>query len=235
VPIPSNCVALDRSNARQLVAESLREWIVSGVLEPGEILKDVEISRSFGVSRTPVREAFLELEQEGLIETSPSRWTRVAALDPAKARKLYEVLVDLEVLSSRLAALRAVQHMDQICRAQNDFKQAVLGAKEPSNSELVRLRRLDDAFHGAILTAADNEYLSNTLRWYKTIALRYEQFYSPTITRDSVSEHELIVAALRQGDAETAASATRRNWHRAFTALDELIDPPESSSGANKS
>src|SRR6266849_9018855 len=66
--------------AREAVYARLRDWILRGPLEPGEIIRDADIAQALGVSRTPVREALLRLEGDGLVETAPARWTRVAPL-----------------------------------------------------------------------------------------------------------------------------------------------------------
>ena len=85
------------------VYAALLEWIVDGTLGPGERVRDKELAEALGVSRTPVREALQRLEDAGLVETSASRWTRVASLDVAQAEQVYPVVWSLEALAVELA------------------------------------------------------------------------------------------------------------------------------------
>src|SRR5580658_3013847 len=87
-----------------LVVERLRDDIVSGRLAPGEPLRQDEIARSFGVSHVPIREAFLRLEAERLVEIRPRRGAIVAALSAAELEELNEMRAALECSALRVAA-----------------------------------------------------------------------------------------------------------------------------------
>ena len=87
-----------------LVVERLRDDIVSGRLAPGEPLRQDEIARSFGVSHVPIREAFLRLEAERLVEIRPRRGAIVAALSAAELEELNEMRAALECCALRIAA-----------------------------------------------------------------------------------------------------------------------------------
>lgn len=87
-----------------LVVERLRGDIVSGRLAPGEPLRQDEIARSFGVSHVPIREAFLRLESERLVEIRPRRGAIVAALSAAELEELNEMRAALECCALRVAA-----------------------------------------------------------------------------------------------------------------------------------
>ena len=102
MPIPQTKI-LNRTFIRDDVYQSLREWIVRGDLEPGEKLKDKELAAQLGVSRTPVREALRKLENEGLVETSANRWTKVAPITIQDAERIYPIIQKLEELALILA------------------------------------------------------------------------------------------------------------------------------------
>jgi DNA-binding GntR family transcriptional regulator len=87
-----------------LVVERLRDDIVRGRLAPGEPLRQDEIARSFGVSHVPIREAFLKLEAERLVEIRPRRGAIVAALSAAELEELNEMRAALECCALRVAA-----------------------------------------------------------------------------------------------------------------------------------
>lgn len=76
---------------REATVEHLREQIVTGELQPGELLKDVEVAAQLGLSPTPVREALVQLAGEGLVEIQPNKLKRVAPLDLHMMRDLYAV------------------------------------------------------------------------------------------------------------------------------------------------
>jgi DNA-binding GntR family transcriptional regulator len=186
-------------------------------------VKDSEIAALLGVSRTPVREALLHLEREGLIESLPGRWTRVAPLDASHPEALYPVIIALEALSSSLAAACGAEQLPAVEVANQRFAASVERfAVSHAPQDAREVRAADDGFHGAILQAANNPCLSDALLPRKVLARRFENWYfgsTPSIGAASVADHERIIAALRDGDAEGAAEETRRNWARSLAAL----------------
>jgi len=225
LPVPAETKPIGRQRARELVIERLRAWIIDGDLAPGEIVKDSEIAASLGVSRTPVREALLHLEREGLIESQPGRWTRVAPLDASHPELLYPVIIALETLSVQLAA-RNPDGLFAIEAAQRHFADAVARFAETAQPEDARaVREGDDAFHEAILRAANNDYLTDALLPLRTIARRFENWYfgrTPSTGAASVADHEHLLAALRDGNAIEAAELMRANMSRSLAAIGQL-------------
>src|SRR5688500_8344447 len=102
-PLPADAPPLPQVSARERIYEAVKGWIVEGVLDPEEQLRDVELAEHFGVSRTPVREALRQLEDEGLVATARNRWTRVAPLDLSEGARLVPILSALEILALRTA------------------------------------------------------------------------------------------------------------------------------------
>src|SRR5574344_2068817 len=91
---------------REVVCETLREAIISGVLRPGERLMEIQLAEELGVSRTPVREAIRKLELEGFVIMIPRRGTYVANLSIKDINDVYEIRISLDVLAAGLAAER---------------------------------------------------------------------------------------------------------------------------------
>ena len=85
MPLPGPEAASTFENAQDLAYSELRNWIFNGPLKPGEIIRDVDIAGLLGISRTPVREALIRLSQEGLIDASKGRKTRVSIPDVKRA------------------------------------------------------------------------------------------------------------------------------------------------------
>ena len=88
------------------IRDALEQEIISGVRFPGERLDEPQLTRQFKVSRTPVREALVELATSGLVEMRPHRSAVVAEIGAGKVIQMYEVLAELESLSARLAVRR---------------------------------------------------------------------------------------------------------------------------------
>lgn len=238
MPVPQEAEPIGRLRAREVVVDRLREWIVYGVLAPGEVIKDSEIAVSLGVSRTPVREALLQLEREGLIESVPGRWTRVAPIDLSHAERLYPVLATLEALSARLAARHGSSHLPAIEAAEREFAAAVAQyAVSGDPADVHAIRQADDQFHGAILAAAHNPYLADALTPLKALARRFENRFfggAPSFGASLVGEHEELLEALRRRDEDAAARIALHNWEKSleyFRRLQQLGTDDEYAEG----
>src|SRR5262245_40338587 len=106
MPVPKRTGEAARTLLRDQAYVRLREAILDGTLEPGEQLKDAEIAEWLGLSRTPIREALARLEEYGLVETAPNRYTRVTPLDAGEARDAFTVVAALHYLAASLGAPR---------------------------------------------------------------------------------------------------------------------------------
>ena len=109
MPIPKTDRALQRKSAKDLVYETLCDWIIRGEMMPGEKLLDTELAAYFNVSRTPVREALQMLETQKLIKVTPGRATTVAGVDKNDIEKCYRPLAEIQGLAARLAAPRLTE------------------------------------------------------------------------------------------------------------------------------
>ena len=97
---------LERDLLRDRAYGALRDAIVDGTLAPGERLRDQELCEWLGLSRTPVRDALSRLEQDGLVETEPQRFTRVAPLDRRAARDAFPIVAAVHALAAELGVPR---------------------------------------------------------------------------------------------------------------------------------
>src|SRR5215471_18011189 len=106
-PDASVVPGLGNGNATETAIRHIREAIILGNLKPGQRLKETELAKTLGLSRTPVREALRVLDAEGLIETSPKRGASVRVYDLADLRELYQLRAAVEGCCAQLAAERA--------------------------------------------------------------------------------------------------------------------------------
>ncbi|MCC7133990.1 MAG: GntR family transcriptional regulator [Gemmatimonadales bacterium] len=212
------------------VYEQLRELIVHGRLAPGSRLVETDIATRFGVSRTPVRGALQRLQQEGYIVDSPSmRQSRptVAPLTGDDAAELFDIVGQLEALAAaNAAALPAPKRQalaKELTTINNEFRKAAQSGRPDHN----RLWDLDERFHERCVEVAAGPRLRLLHGSVKPQAERYERLYVSYLAGEiatSVAEHEVIIAAIEQGDATAAKVAVERNWHNAAERLGRVIE-----------
>lgn len=208
MPVPSDRQAVARHLLRDTAYEQIRDAIVSGTLAPGERLHDAELCTWLSLSRTPVREALARLEEEGLVETVPQRYTRVAPLEPADAHDTFPVLAALHALAVELAVPRiAHEDVEELRSANLAFVVAMDAGKVKETYDA------DEAFHGVFVRTAGNRDLSKVLARFSARVRRLEHLRDGALPgRRSAAQHEAIIACAVAGDADGAASATRENW-----------------------
>ncbi|MEI2416876.1 GntR family transcriptional regulator [Orrella sp. JC864] len=186
--------------------EALEEMIAMGELAPGQHLDESELAARFGVSRTPIREALIQLDAEGIIQIRPRRGAVVAQASPARLVEMFEVMAELESMCARLAARRmdaadhlALQAAHRACQASRD-------ARDPDEYYY-----RNEAFHRTLYAGSRNQFLieeaerlHRRLRPYRRLQLRVRDRVAT-----SYGEHEAIVQALLAGDAEQSARLAR--------------------------
>jgi DNA-binding GntR family transcriptional regulator len=208
-----------RSLLREEVYESMRSWIITGVLPPGARLRDTDIADALSISRTPVREAIRRLQDEGLVVAAASRWTKVAPVDVKAADDLYPITWTLERLALSLA-----KHWDAgrigALRAANDRLADALDAGDASAAS-----DADTDFHRHVVEAAGNDELSVMIERLKMRLRRIEIAYfdGQMAGRRSVLEHDAVITALEAGDIETAGAEIENNWRSSLTRMHERL------------
>ena len=188
-------------SASAAAAELIREAIVDGRLDPGSRLKEEELARELGISRTPVREALLVLQAEGLIESAPNRGATVKAYDAADLDDLYRLRALLEGFAARLAAARiTTAEVDRLRESCECF----VGLR--ADDDVTELVQENVRFHDVILEAAGSERLAQMVRGVIQLPLVYRSYvwYSPEQKLISEHYHRQITTALAAGDAERA-------------------------------
>ena len=230
MPVPSTTKKLSKTLMRAEVYADLRAWIIDGTLKPGEKLRDAELAEALGVSRMPVREAFLRLEDEGLMETSANRWTRVAHVDVGQAKRIYPLVISLEGLALSLAAPRLEE--DEFSKMEEANGQLSRALEE---NRAVDASEADRRFHAVFVEAAENPELAGILDNLKAKLRRVEVAYFDgcMVADRSVVEHRRLLEALRAGDHAGAAEILEVNWRGSLRRLVEVLEEPgRPSSGA---
>jgi len=204
-------------NASVAATELIREAIVDGRLEPGQRLKEEELARALGISRTPIREALLMLQAEGLVDAVPNRGAMVRVHTPEDLDDLYQLRALLEGYAARRAALRISDEQVEALRASCERFDRI----DP-NKKLRELVRENMLFHSTILDIAGSARLASMVRRVIELPLVYKSYiwYSPDQQRISVHYHRQIVNALAARDAERAELVMKEH---VFEARDLLV------------
>jgi len=188
----------------------LLDAIRQQVLKPGERVREDEISKRLGISRTPVRQALQRLETRGLLQQAPGRGLVVTELDRQRLTELYAVRELLEGAAARLAAQHASPSDIAIMRDRlREFR-----AVAPDAERLARVNRL---FHAAVHEAAHNRYLMQSLDDFRdTLALlRGTTFSIRGRWKTELAENQAVVDAIEGRDADRAEVAARHNMREA--------------------
>ena len=164
MPVPDKRGAIERHLLRDTAYVALCDAIVDGTLAPGETLHDDELCAWLGLSRTPIRGALVRLEDEGLVECAPQRFTRVMPLDAQCARDLFPVLAVLHGLATELGVPRMTQNDLQSLNAANDDYVRALRAVDGAAAY-----DADERFHAVFLRAAGNDHVLRMIdRWRRS-------------------------------------------------------------------
>lgn len=204
-------------NASVAAADLIREAILDGRLDPGRRLKEEELAGELGISRTPVREALLFLQAEGLVESVPNRGATVRSYSPEEIQDMYELRALLEGHAARRAASR--------------ISSEEASRLHESNERFAKLRVVDDVrdlikenfvFHSIVLDAAGSERLASLVRNVIVLPLVYKSYAWYSGEQKLISEHyhRRLAHALEAGDAERAELIMKEH---VFEARDFLV------------
>ena len=205
------------------VYDDLREAIIGGEYAPGERLRAEALATRFGTSRTPVREALMLLEGDGLVEIEPRRGAVVRTFDPADLVDLYEVRAVLEARAAALAAMHVTAEQLVALDAACDRAESLSGQSARTVDTLIAT---NDDFHRIVIAAAGSPRLSGALRTVAGIPRPFKTvFWNDAAERTrSLAAHREIVASLRAGSADRAESAMRLHVMNARDFLTEVMD-----------
>jgi DNA-binding GntR family transcriptional regulator len=220
-PVELDVLASDvlrgRRTIQEIVAEALRDAIVTGRLKGGERLHQDGIASRLGVSRMPVREALRQLESEGLVVFTPHRRVSVAALSAEELREIYEIRTALELLALDLAVPRMSPHdltrlgelLDQMDRV-----------TDPG-----RWLDLNRAFHRMLYRASGRTRLCALIDSLRGNVERYLRIYvsGREHRARAQAEHRRIVRACRRRQPAEAKKALRRHLIGTVDQLDAFL------------
>jgi DNA-binding GntR family transcriptional regulator len=226
MPVPEQKAQTSRTLLRDQAYVRLRDAILDGTLEPGEQLKDAEIAEWLGLSRTPIREALARLEEYGLVETAPNRYTRVTSLNAGDTRDAFTVVAALHSLAALLGAPRVGESELAAMREANEEFAAAL-----RTDDVDRAIAADDHFHGVLVHASANREIARSLERLMPKVRRLERArFGSLAGRGSVKGHEQIIALCASGEAEAAEQVVREQWLALGALIDQTFDREQEGS-----
>jgi DNA-binding GntR family transcriptional regulator len=192
------------------VFQALAEAIVSGRLKPGQRLDEPSVCREFGVSRTPVREALRRLSGTELVEMTPRKGVTVARIDVEQLTDMFEALGEFEGLCARLCAVRMTALEKKRLEMLNATRKERMAKGNRDDFALINIE-----FHEAIYQGSHSPSIASVARSFRQ---RVDPFrvlhFLPGQTEHSFSEHDEIVQAILDCDAERAWRAMREHVTR---------------------
>lgn len=207
---------VDGLPSSERVYRQLRQMILSGELPPQTRLVELHFADQFGVSRTPVREALKRLTAEKLVLNDPVRGLVVHDPEPYEVSDMYLVRDVLESLAARLAAQRITpDEIRQLQMAHDSMREGV----DADRADLIIGANF--TFHDVIYRSARNETLFRLAKDLSDLVRRFsaEAFANRERAASVLKEHEEILTALEQHDADAAAAAASRHMQSTSTNL----------------
>ena len=222
-----------RGAAKDRALDYVKRQVLSGAFPGGELISEGEVAATLGMSRTPVREAFLRLEADGLLRLYPQRGALVVPVSSEEARAVIEARLLLE----QFAAEKVIRRGPAACAAVFERLSAELqrqrdAAGAPDWREFLDA---DRAFHDVTLKASGNAILSD---FYSSLRDRQMRMTRESLIHDRarmesiMDEHRVIAEAVRDCNPEQARSAVQTHLASTVRALGLAVDPP--AYGANQ-
>ncbi len=205
------------------VYDALKEAIRNNVFPPGYQGSEQEIASQLGMSRTPVHEAIIRLQEEGLVRVLPRRGVVVCSISPEDMREIYEVIIALESASAELLAEKAVEERRLVAEELDDVNARMDAALVAD--DLVAWAKADERFHQLLVERSGNRRLA---RMFYTVMDQSHRARMLTlrlrpVPTASVREHRAIVEAIRSGDPQLARERARQHRAAARNQIQPLL------------
>ena len=191
----------NRKYLRDVVFESLKDAIMNGKLEQGKMITEQQISREFGISRTPVREALYKLTATGLIRIIPHKGFLISKWSIKEIRDVFEIRIVLERLAVELFIRNYYQeNLEELENITRKMEKAV------QENNFMEAAKMNNKFHDLIIEKSDNHEISNVMEPLKNKIniFRLISISTPSRLKTSLAEHRNILASISKKDIEDA-------------------------------
>lgn len=207
---------IPRRTLRDEVSVRLRVRLVRGQLPPGQRINESTLSRELGVSRTPLREALLQMEKEGLVASEPAKGFVARPLTTREVRQVYPILGTLEGLALRSCGPQWGGALPELAALLDEL--AVASTADAA-------RDLDNRWHTLLLARCPNERLIEMIGMLRRVTQRYWLVLLEVEwpVGDSVSQHRAVLDELAGGDAQAASLKLEAHWEAGERTLLERL------------
>jgi DNA-binding GntR family transcriptional regulator len=207
---------VERPLLRDEAYERIRRAIIEGDLAPGENLRDADLAAELGLSRAPVRQALTRLVADGLVESKPQSYTRVAPVVSDDVRDALQLVRTLHEFAVRAALPRLTAvHVAAMREANTRFTAAIEAGDVQAAIEA------DDELHDVPVEACGNRAVAATLDKYNPLLRRLERARFATLpAHRSIRRHDQLINAIEAGDADEAVRVTSTIWAELAPLLD---------------
>ncbi|MGE5247153.1 MAG: GntR family transcriptional regulator [Verrucomicrobiota bacterium] len=192
---------------RERIVSSIRTAIVNGQLKPGTRIAEPELADRFGISRTPIREAFRQLESEGFISVIPRKGAIVASFSAQDVANFYDLKMILEGYAARLATMTLTEN--DLAKMETVNRQMEAAA---TKRDVRRVLDLHNEFHDIFLRACGNEKLHQIVQ---NMVMQFQRFRlvlaMPGRVEGSLEKHQEIIEAFRRRDPALAEKLVQQN------------------------
>jgi DNA-binding GntR family transcriptional regulator len=209
-----------RENAYELI----KRMILKGYFKPGERLIENQLSKKFGVSRTPIRESIRKLAAEGLVEITPKAGTKISKLTKNDIDEIYEIRDVLESLAAEKAAsIITDREIESLERSLKDSEKALL------EKDIKRMARIDTKIHNLICKSSKNNRLFQLIDVLCTnITIQRELILETAgAGKEAIAGHREIINALKRRDKKAVRKTIHEHIMRGRSILLEKISSKE--------
>jgi DNA-binding GntR family transcriptional regulator len=212
----------DKRALRDDAYSHLLPRLIRQEFEPGSKLHDFALAEELGLSRTPVREALLRLQSEGMVHSDPDRGFFIPVLTVQEAEEVYPIIAELELLALQGFDLRLVD-TSELRRLNRAMVASASGRATGQRSDA------DVAFHEALLAPCRNRRLLELIRRQKQVVQKYEVAYMRRIrlAQDSSRGHSGIIRAVEAADSDSALRALEAHWDASMHSLLQALRKQE--------
>ena len=215
-----------RGAAKDRAHDYVKRQVLTGAFPGGELISEGEVAAALGMSRTPVREAFLRLEAEGLLRLYPQRGALVVPVSSEEARAVIEARLVLE----QFAVRKIIGRGPAACAAVSERLSAEVQRQRDAaaKSDWQEFAEADRAFHSVILQESGNAIVAG---FYSSLRDRQTRMNRELVTHDErittiMDDHRAIAEAVRDGDLQRAEEALRTHLASTMRTLGLAVEHP---------
>jgi DNA-binding GntR family transcriptional regulator len=195
---------------REKIYKLIKKAILKRELKPGERITEIDLANRFGISRTPIREAFRRLESEGFLTIFPRKGATVTEINEKNVIEFYQIKGALEALAGRLALANITsEDIEEMERLNDKLKEISLSDEDTAFDEF---NKIHNSFHEKFISLSGNtlliEILRNLVKRFMRFRLMVEQ---SNFIREVISQHEDIIEAFKKNDEKEVEKTIKKN------------------------